>query len=95
MRARLLALAAAALAVLAAACSPTRVDIVERPPAGFVASASAEPGAACSPELRQRVSEEANYHCDARGRRAVIESKTETMTAQGCQLSISFSCGPK
>ncbi len=46
---RIALLAAACVLV---ACSPRRVDIVERPPSGFVAVAHAEPGESCNAALR-------------------------------------------
>lgn len=86
---------AALLGMTVAGCSPKRVDIVEQPPSGFTATARSEPGEKCNAELRQRVADETNYHCEARGRRAVIESRTENMTPEGCVLSVAFSCGTR
>ncbi len=76
-----------------AACSPKRVDIIERPPSGYTAVARSEPGEKCDAELRKRANDEAHYHCDARGRRAVIETRSEDVTPEGCVLSVAFSCG--
>lgn len=83
------------LLLLASGCSPKRVDITERPPSGFTASARSEPGEKCNAELRKRVADEADYHCEARGRRAVIENRFEDMTPEGCVLSVAFSCGSR
>ena len=85
----------AVLLATLAGCSPKRVDIVERPPSGYTATARAEPGEKCDAELRQRAADEANYHCDARGRRAVVESKSEQNTPEGCVLTLAFSCGSR
>lgn len=86
-----IALVLAALAL--GACTASRVDIEERPPSGFTATARSEPGEKCDAKLRQRASDEANYHCEARGRRAVLENRSEQATAEGCTVVLDFSCG--
>jgi hypothetical protein len=87
---------AALLCVVAlAACSARRVDISERPPSGFVATARAEPGERCDAALRKRATDEATYHCEVRGRSVIVEGKREEMTPQGCVLSLAFSCGTR
>lgn len=88
-------LGTAVLALVATACSPKRVDILERPPSGFTASGHSDPGEKCDADLRKRVSDEATYHCEARGRSTVVESKTEDQTPDGCVLNIDFSCGTR
>lgn len=90
-----LPLAAALVLAAIAGCSSKRVDIAERPPSGFVATARSEPGEPCGAELRKRATDEAEYHCEARGRRSVIEGKREEKSEQGCVLTVEFSCGSR
>jgi hypothetical protein len=83
----------AALALALAACGPQRVDILEQPPAGYLATTHSDPGEPCTPKLRERTLDELTYHCKARGRRATVDTRNEHVTPDGCFIEYSFSCG--
>lgn len=77
---------------LLSACLPQRVDIVERPPSGYLAIVHAQPDQGCDAQSRKRGADEAIYFCEARGLKARIVSTSEDNKKQGCVIEIAFWC---
>lgn len=84
----------ACAALLLAACLPARVEITEQPAGGFTAIAFGEDEAGCR-DARERVTEEARYHCRARGRRPSLGRVVGEDGPGGCRVELPFWCtGP-
>lgn len=83
-------MAAAALA-LGTACAPLRVDIAEEAAGGFRATALGEDAEDCR-DARQRVADEARYHCQARGLRARLGRVASEADGHGCRVTLPFWC---
>ena len=88
-RAALTTVAAGALVL--AACTPTRVDIVEQPAGGYTAVAYGEDEKTCR-EARTRVTNEARFHCEARGQRVSLGKMISEGVPQGCRVELPFWC---
>ena len=74
-----------------AGCTPLRVDIAEQVAGGFTAVAKGRDADACR-EARTRVTDEARYHCAARGQRISLGKPNREADGAGCRVELMFWC---
>jgi len=80
-----------ALLAALAGCTPLRVDIAEQVAGGFTAVARGKDAEACQ-EARTRVTDEARYHCAARGQRTSLGKPNSEPDGAGCRVELMFWC---
>ena len=80
-----------ALMGASAACTPLRVDIAEQPAGGFLAAVHGKDKDECR-EARARATEEARYHCEARGQRTRLGTPAAEAAGAGCRMELPFWC---